>query len=124
VESRRVLIVDPHLAFRSASRALLETEGLEIVAALDSYDGALERVGALRPDVALIAVSLDRPEGLELARRLASLTGPPEVVLMSAAASDVLLAASVGACAFVAKSDVSADLIACVAAKTAEVATA
>jgi DNA-binding NarL/FixJ family response regulator len=116
----RVLIVDPHAAFRSASKALLQTEGLEIVAALETYEGVVELTIDLRPDVALIDVSLHRPEGLELARRLASLSEPPAIVLMSAASPETILAASVGARAFVPKANLTADVIAHVAGASRE----
>ena len=109
--SNRVLIVDPHAAFRSASKALLQTEGLEIVAAVETYEGVVELTLDLRPDVALIDVSLPRPEGLELARRLAGLSEPPAIVLMSAASPETILAAWVGARAFVPKANVTAEVI-------------
>jgi DNA-binding NarL/FixJ family response regulator len=120
VVPNRVLIVDPHAAFRSASKALLQTEGLEIVAALETYEGVVELTIDLRPDVALIDVSLHRPEGLELARRLASLSEPPAIVLMSATAPETILAASVGARAFVPKANVTADIIGRVAGASRE----
>jgi DNA-binding NarL/FixJ family response regulator len=108
----RVLIVDSHASYRSALKALLQTEGLEVVADLQQRDAAFDMATALRPDVTLIDVSPDQTEGLELARRLSALASPPAVVLMSAASSDVILAASASADAFLVKAGITADEIA------------
>jgi DNA-binding NarL/FixJ family response regulator len=109
---RRVLIVDPHASFRSACKALLETEGLVVVADLDRCEGAEYVAAELLPDVMLIDVSPPQTEGLELARRLAALARPPAIVLMSAAPSDAILATSAGADLFLGKSGVTADALA------------
>jgi two-component system, NarL family, nitrate/nitrite response regulator NarL len=108
----RVLIVDPHDSFRSASTALLQTEGLEVVAELDRCDGAEDVATALRPDVVLIDVSPQKTEGLALARRLAAHTERPAIVLMSATHSDVILASWAGADLFLVKAGISARAIA------------
>jgi DNA-binding NarL/FixJ family response regulator len=108
----RVLIVDPHASFRGACKALLQTEGLTVVADLERLDGAEDVATALRPDVVLIDVSPRQTEGLELARRLSSFAQPPVIVLMSTTPSEVILATSAGADAFLPKADVTADAIA------------
>jgi two-component system, OmpR family, response regulator MprA len=107
----RVLIVDPHACFRSASKALLQTEGLAVVADLDRPDGAEDVATALRPDVVLIDISPQQTEGLALARRLSAHTEPPAIVLMSAAPSDAILASRTGADLFLAKAGISARAI-------------
>jgi DNA-binding NarL/FixJ family response regulator len=108
----RVLIVDPHASFRSASKALLQTEGLAVVADVERCEDAEEIATALRPDVVLIDVSPWQTEGLELARRLSALAEPPAIVLMSATRSDDILAASAGADLFLDKERITADAIA------------
>jgi DNA-binding NarL/FixJ family response regulator len=107
-----VLIVDPHPSFRSASKALLQTKGLAVVADLERCDGAEDVAITLRPDLTLIDVSPQQTEGLELARRLSALTEPPAIVLMSAASPDAILAAFAGADLFLAKAGITADAIA------------
>jgi DNA-binding NarL/FixJ family response regulator len=113
----RVLIVDPHACFRSACKALLQTEGLAVVADLQRCEGAEDVAAALRPDVALIDVSPHQTEGLELARRLSAHAEPPAIVLMSASPSDTILASSAGADLFLGKAGISADAIAHAARK-------
>lgn len=93
----RVLIVDPHPSFRSAIKALLQTEGLAVVADLERYEDAEDVAAALRPDVMLIDVSPPQTEGLELARRLSVLAERPAIVLVSATPADAILAGSAGA---------------------------
>jgi DNA-binding NarL/FixJ family response regulator len=112
----RVLIVDPHASFRIACKALLQAEGLE-VADLERPDDAEDVATALRPDVALIDVSPQESEGLDVARRLSQLVEPPAIVLMSAASSDAILAASASADLFLVKADITADALAQAARK-------
>jgi DNA-binding NarL/FixJ family response regulator len=108
----RVLIVDPHASFRSASKALLQTEGLAVVADLDRYEDAEDVATAVRPDVVLIDISPQKTEGLALARRLSTLAQRPAIVLMSANQSDAILASLAGADLFLIKAGISARAIA------------
>jgi DNA-binding NarL/FixJ family response regulator len=117
-EQIRVLIVDPHASFRSACRALLQTEGVTVVADLERHDGAEDLATALRPDVVLIDVSLSQSEGLELARRLSAHVHPPAIVLMSATPPDAILADSARAELFLPKAGITASAIAHAARST------
>lgn len=78
-----VLIVDDHAGFRSWTRALLETEGFEVVG--ESADGASAVTAArdLRPGLVLLDVMLPDATGFTVADRMASLEAPPIVVLVS-----------------------------------------
>jgi DNA-binding NarL/FixJ family response regulator len=108
----RVLIVDPHESFRCACRALLQTEGLSVVADLERCESAEDVATALRPDVVLIDVSRQQTEGLELVRRLSAHTERPAIVLMSAVASNAILATAAGADLVLSKAGITADVIA------------
>jgi DNA-binding NarL/FixJ family response regulator len=107
----RVLIVDPHASFRSACKALLQTEGVAVIADLERHQGAEDLASALRPDVVLIDVSPPQSEGLELARRLSAHVEPPAIVLMSATPVDAILAGSAGADLFLPKAGITAGAI-------------
>jgi two-component system nitrate/nitrite response regulator NarL len=113
----RVLIVDPHASFRYASKALLQAEGLAVVAELERWEGAEDVATTLRPDVMLIDVSPWQTEGLELALRMSVRAEPPAIVLMSASPSDAILAALAGADHFLDKAGITADAIAQAAGK-------
>jgi DNA-binding NarL/FixJ family response regulator len=116
-EPLRVLIIDPHAAFRTASKALLRTQGLDVVADLDDCAGVCDAVARLRPDVVLIDVSPQALNGLEAARRVAGGTQSPAIVLMSGARADAVLTAAAGATAFVPKADLTAAAVARMAAQ-------
>jgi DNA-binding NarL/FixJ family response regulator len=81
--SQTVLIVDDHAGFRSWTRSLLETEGFQVVG--ETADGASAVTAArdLRPDLVLLDVMLPDMTGFVVAERLAALTEPPIVVLVS-----------------------------------------
>lgn len=96
----RVLIIDSHEVSRAAVRALLQTEGVEVVADVASAEDALALNNA-SPDVAIIDVSQGVDEALELAEALAQLASMPSVVLTSSTHPDGELDGH----AFIAKSD-------------------
>jgi len=85
----RVLVVDDHEEFRSLARALLESEGFEVVG--DAADGeqALDCVARLRPDVVLLDIQLPGIDGFAIADRLAAAgsTAPCVVLISSRTAS-------------------------------------
>jgi DNA-binding NarL/FixJ family response regulator len=69
----RVLIVDDQVLMRQGLRTLLDLdERVEVVG--EAADGveALEKVGELRPEVALVDVRMPRMDGVELVRRLSA----------------------------------------------------
>jgi CheY-like chemotaxis protein len=81
----RIMIIDDHEISRAACRALLRTEGADVVADMAAGDPAIAAAAALRPDVAVVDVSPLAGAGFGMARRLLALPGPPAVVLTSSA---------------------------------------
>lgn len=73
--SLRCLIVDDNAGFADAARDLLEREGMAVVGIASTSAEALVQARELCPDVALMDIDLGDEDGLELARRLASLPG-------------------------------------------------
>jgi DNA-binding NarL/FixJ family response regulator len=111
----RCLIVDDSAGFIEAARALLEREGVRVVAVASTGEEALARADELRPDVTLIDIDLDGESGLALARRLVDEGGVDarSVILISTHAKEefVDLIEASPAAGFVSKSDLSADAI-------------
>jgi DNA-binding NarL/FixJ family response regulator len=108
--SRTVLIVDDHPSFRATARALLESEGFDVVGEARDGREALELAAALQPEVVLLDVQLPDSTGFEIAAELARSNGRgPKVVLVSSRdATDYGdLIASSGACGFVPKGELS-----------------
>ena len=66
-----VLVADDHAVFRSGLRAILDTEDdLEVVAEVADGDQAVDAALRLRPDVAVLDISMPRLGGLEATRRI------------------------------------------------------
>jgi len=81
----RIMIIDDHEITRAACRALLRTEGADVIADMPAGDQALAAAAALRPDVVVVDVSPAAGAGFGLARQLRALPRPPAVVLTSSA---------------------------------------
>jgi DNA-binding NarL/FixJ family response regulator len=80
----RCLIVDDNAPFLGEAAALLQRDGILIAGVASNTHEALERAQEVKPDVALVDISLGSESGLELARRLVELDGAaPTVILIS-----------------------------------------
>src|SRR5579862_1193998 len=81
----RCLIVDDSPRFGEEARSLLEREGVSVVGIAASGDEAVRLVEALRPDLALVDISLGEESGFDVARRLADSPNAhaPAVILVS-----------------------------------------
>jgi DNA-binding NarL/FixJ family response regulator len=109
-----VLIVDDHPSFRASARALLESEGFEVVGEASDGRGALEAAERLRPDVVLLDVQLPDRTGFEVASLLTGDGSPLNVVLVSSrdGCDYGSLVAESGASGFVPKAELSGARIA------------
>jgi DNA-binding NarL/FixJ family response regulator len=82
--SIRVLLVDDEPMFLEALLALLEHDDrIEVVAATDSSERAVELAQAQKPDVALVDLAMPGLDGFELTRRLLACEQKPRVVAVS-----------------------------------------
>ena len=111
----RCLIVDDSAGFLQAARALLEHEGVSVVAVASTGEEALARAEKLSPDVTLIDIDLGGESGLALVRRLVDEGGVDarSLILISTHAREEfadLIEASPAA-GFLSKSDLSAAAI-------------
>jgi CheY-like chemotaxis protein len=110
-----VLIVDDNRLFLEAARALLEQEGLRVVAVAATSAEALQRAEELRPQVILVDITLGGESGFDLARRLAGQRpgrGPAVILISTHAGADFAdLIAQSPAAGFVPKPELSADAI-------------
>jgi DNA-binding NarL/FixJ family response regulator len=79
----RCVIVDDSRRFVEAARALLESQGIQIVAVATNGDQAVDACRRLTPDVILLDVELGTESGFEVARRLANVDEASPVILMS-----------------------------------------
>ena len=99
-----MLLIDDHEISRAACRALLRTEGIDIVAHLPVCEDAVAATVELHPEAAIIDVTTEDDRALVLARRLRALLRPPTVVLTSSA-SPTVIGTKLDGFPFIAKAD-------------------
>ena len=109
----RVLVADDHQLFRQGLRGLLENAGHDVVGEAADGREALELAQSLRPDVAVLDVSMPLLNGLDTARELRRVAPGTKAVLltMHADRSYVLEAIRAGIKGYVLKTQASEDLI-------------
>lgn len=100
----RVLIVDNEPDVLFTMRALLEAEGFDVTLAADGPT-ARRALGAARPDVVILDVSMPVLDGWYVLAHLAGDDAPPPVIVTSAKAHplDVARAHALGACDYFVK---------------------
>ena len=108
---RRILIVDDHEVFRAACRALLRTEGMDVIADVPAGSTAIPTAIALRPELAIVDVTPADDTAMGIVRQLAALPDPPAIVLTSSA-DPGQFGAQLDGYRFVAKADLRAEAIA------------
>ena len=113
-----VLIVDDHPGFRRAARALLESEGYEVVAESATGGDALEAAARVRPALVLLDIGLPDIDGIRVAALLTAADSTRAVVLTSSrdGADYQPLLEQCGARGFIAKGELSGASIAALAA--------
>ena len=108
-----VLIVDDHPSFRATARALLESEGWQVVGEAEDAASALTAVRDLRPDVVLLDVQLPDGDGFEVCEELARDSAPRIVLVSSRDKADYGECVECsGAAGFIAKAELSGDALA------------
>jgi DNA-binding NarL/FixJ family response regulator len=81
--ARRVLVVDDHPSFRSCARALLESEGFEVVGEAADGESAVALAAELAPGLVLLDIQLPDSDGFAVAERLLAHDPQLRVVLAS-----------------------------------------
>jgi DNA-binding NarL/FixJ family response regulator len=114
--SRRVVIADDDALARAALRAIFDAhDDIDLVGEAEDGRQAVERVGHLHPDVALLDIRMPRLDGLEAARQiLASPSNRTRVIVLTTFDLDeyVYEALKAGASGFLLKDSPSERLLA------------
>ena len=80
----RVLIADDHTIVREGLRALLESDpSIEVVAAVDNGRDAVRLVTSLKPDLALVDLSMPEIDGLSAVRDLMRRSTDTKLVILT-----------------------------------------
>lgn len=81
----RVLIADDEPLARARLAALLdECDGVEVIASVGDGEAALAACAEARPDLLLLDIAMPGLDGMAVARRLAALPEPPQLVFCTA----------------------------------------
>lgn len=114
----RILVVDDHELVRRGICSVLTAEPSITLCgeAVDGYD-AIEKAKALRPDIIVMDVSMPRLNGLDATREVKRIFPNIEIVIVSQHEAPEMMrqAFNAGACGYVVKSSISADLLSAVA---------
>jgi DNA-binding NarL/FixJ family response regulator len=113
IDSRSVLVADPHHGVSEGVRGLLATTFTAVVMVADEVS-LFETAGRLQCDLAVVDLSLSRGGGLELVRRL-RLSFPAMKMIVVSVHDHASLSRSVldaGADGFVTKRAIATDLLA------------
>jgi PAS domain S-box-containing protein len=107
------LVADDHPAVLDSVSRFLGTSGIEVVARVEHGDDALAAIEALRPDVALLDVTMGPLNGIEVSRRAAQGVPQTQVILYTGYRDTKLLeqALDAGARGFVLKEAPLSELI-------------
>lgn len=107
----RVILADDHPVVRAGIRAVLSSQGdIDVVAVEPDGEAALARIRQLKPDVAVLDISMPGLSGIEVARRLNEDESATALVMLSLHKTelDVQAAIEAGVCGYVVK-DAAAD---------------
>ncbi len=82
MEDIRILIVEDELIIAADIQRVLESLGFSVITAVSTGEEAIERAGALRPDLVLMDIILaDKMDGVEAAKQINEKFGIPVVFL-------------------------------------------
>jgi len=117
MKSVRILIADDHDLLRRGVRALLQTHaGMEICAEASTGREAVAKAETLKPDIAILDISMPDLNGVEAARRIRKVSPNTEILILSVHYSDQLIHEIVdaGVRGYIVKTDSDRDLVAAV----------
>ena len=111
--SIRVLLVDDHAIVRQGLKGLLEREGFDVIGEAGDGRKAVEIAEEMRPDVAILDLTMPGLNGVDAARKLREVSPKSRAILLTMHAGDpyVLEAFRAGINGYVLKSQASADLV-------------
>ena len=111
--SLRILLADDHQIVRQGLKALLEREQFQVVAEASDGHEAIKQAQAVRPDLAVLDVSMPQLNGLDAAREIARSSNRTRTILLTMYTDDpyILEALRAGISGYVLKTQATRDLV-------------
>jgi len=109
----RVVLADDHALVREGLKALLEREGFQVVGEASDGQEAVRVVPSLRPDVAILDISMSILNGVDAARELQKVSPKTKIILLTRHDEDQYVTESLraGVKGYVLKSQAATDLV-------------
>jgi two-component system response regulator NreC len=109
----RVVLADDHVLVRQGLKSLLDREGFQVVAEASDGQEALRHVQSLKPDIAVMDITMPILNGLEAARQLKISSPQTQIILLTQHVEEQYLSDALEARVkgYVLKSQVASDLI-------------
>jgi len=110
----RILLADDHELVRHGVRGLLDARrGWTVVGEATNGQEAVEKTSKLKPDVAILDISMPNLDGLQATRQIREASPSTAVVVLSMHESDQMVrrVLDAGALGYVLKSDLAAQLV-------------
>lgn len=109
----RVVLADDHAMFRQSLRVLLEREDIDVAGEAADGREALRLVRELRPDAAVLDLSMPVMNGLEVARELGRVAPGVRTILLTMHEEEtyILEAMRTGVSGYVLKAQAAADVV-------------
>lgn len=114
MKSLRILIADDHEVVRQGVRTIVEAQsGWSVVAEAQNGLEAIRQAQEMKPDIALLDISMPQLNGLEATRQILKLLPETQVLILTMHESDELVreVLSAGARGYVLKTDARRDLV-------------
>ena len=109
----RALLADDHVLVRQGLKSLLEREKVEVIAEASDGQDAIQLAERLRPDIAVLDISMPTLNGVDAARELARSCPKTKVILLTQHEEEQYIYAALQARVkgYVLKSQVANDLV-------------
>jgi two-component system response regulator NreC len=109
----RIVLADDHVLVRQGLKSLLEREGHLVVGEASEGKQAIGHVGSLRPDIAILDITMPILNGLNAAREISKSFPKTKTILLTQHDEDQYIceALEAGVTGYVLKSQIASDLL-------------
>lgn len=109
----RILLADDHQMVREGFKALLERQGFQVVGEASNGQEAVELAEKLRPDIAVVDLSMPLLNGVDATRQIARISPKTRTILLTMYKEDqyVLTALEAGVAGYILKTTAANDLV-------------